>query len=172
VSAKAPADTRRVLLLPEGVHLRARNEDDLPFLQRVYASTRSDELALTDWTAQQKSDFIAFQFRAQHQHYATHYHDGEFLVIERDGGAVGRLYLHRGSELRIVDISLLPEARGSGLGSALLRALMTQAASEGKTVSIHVERNNPALRLYLRLGFLIAGEHGIYHLMRWVGDAA
>lgn len=159
------------LTLPKGVRLRPRSEQDLPFLQRVYASTRSEELAVTAWSDQQKADFIAFQFRAQHQHYATHYHDGEFLVIQRDGIDVGRLYLHRGRELRIVDISLLPEARSEGLGSALLRALMAQAASQGKTVSIHVERSNPALRLYLRLGFRAVGEHGIYYLMRWSDDA-
>lgn len=145
---------------------------DLPFLERVYGSTRESELAQTDWSDAQKAQFIAFQFRAQHQHYTTHYHGARFLVIERDDVPIGRLYLHwREDELRIVDIALLPEARGTGIGGVLLRALMAQAAGQGKGVSIHVERMNPAMRLYQRLGFRRIGEHGIYHLMQWRPDA-
>lgn len=145
---------------------------DLAFLERVYGSTRETELAQTDWTDAQKAQFIGFQFRAQHQHYVGHYHGARFLVIERDGIAIGRLYLHwRADDLRIVDIALLPEARGAGIGRALLVALMMRAAGQGKGVSIHVEQMNPAMRLYLRLGFHQTGEHGVYHLMQWRPDA-
>lgn len=159
--------------LPTGVRLRPMVEADLPFLEKVYGSTREAELAQTDWSDAQKAQFIAFQFSAQHQHYTTHYHGAQYFVIERDQAAVGRLYLHwREDELRIVDIALLPEARGAGIGNALLDALMTRAASQGKGVSIHVEQMNPAMRLYQRLGFQRIGEHGIYHLMEWRPDAA
>ena len=158
--------------LPIGVALRPMLETDLAFLERVYGSTRESELAQTDWSDAQKAQFIAFQFKAQHQHYTTHYHGAEFLVIERDGLPVGRLYLHwRSDELRIVDIALLPEARGAGIGKALLDALMSRAAAQGKGVSIHVEQMNPAMRLYQRLGFVRIGEHGVYHLMAWRPDA-
>lgn len=166
MSEAPPARIADALRLPDGVRLRTCTDEDLPFLHRVYAETRRDELAQTGWTAQQQADFIAFQFHAQHHHYITHYFDGEFHVVERDGEDVGRLYLHWGSELRIVDIALLAAARGRGLGSALLQALLDHAGSRGKAVSIHVERNNPALRLYQRLGFQPVDEHGIYLLMR------
>ena len=158
--------------LPRGVRLRPMLDADFPFLERVYGSTRVTELAQTDWSDTQKAQFIAFQFKAQHQHYTAHYHGAQFLVIEREGVPVGRLYLHwRSDELRIVDIALLPEARGVGIGGALLDALMQHAASQGKGVSIHVEQMNPAMRLYQRLGFVRIGEHGIYHLMAWRPDA-
>lgn len=170
MSAAGTRPIASTLALPAGLRLRPMVEDDRPFLLQVYASTRSDELALTAWSEPQKADFIAFQFHAQHTHYAHHYHDAEFLVIEREGRAAGRLYLHRGQDLRIVDISLLPEARGQGIGSALLRALMDEARASAIPVSIHVERSNPALRLYRRLGFLPVSEHGIYLLMRWRSD--
>jgi ribosomal protein S18 acetylase RimI-like enzyme len=146
---------------------------DLPFLERVYGSTREAELAQTDWSDEQKTQFITFQFQAQHRHYTAHYHGALFYVIEREGRPIGRLYLHwRSDELRIVDIALLPEARGAGIGRALLEALMAQAAATGKGVSIHVEQMNQAMRLYERLGFRRIGEHGIYHLMQWRPDAA
>jgi len=170
VKAVAPVRVDDPLELPVDLALRAMTETDLPFLERVYASTRTVELAQTDWSEAQKADFLAFQFHAQHQHYQTHYHDAQFYVVEREAIPIGRLYLHwRKDELRIVDIALLPESRGHGLGTAMLRTLMTRAASLGKSVSIHVEQMNPAMRLYLRLGFRRIGEHGIYHLMAW-GD--
>ncbi len=160
------------LHLPPGIVLRPITDADLPLLERIYGSTRTEELAQTDWDESQKAVFIAFQFQAQHQHYATHYRNAQFFVIEVNGEAAGRLYLHwRDGELRIVDIALLPEARGQGLGDALLQSLMRAAARVGKFVSIHVEQMNPAMRLYLRLGFVRIGEHGVYHLMQWNADA-
>jgi ribosomal protein S18 acetylase RimI-like enzyme len=161
------------LVLPAALQLRPIRDADLPFLERVYASTRTEELAQTDWDDVQKAAFLGFQFLAQHQHYTTHYHDAQFFVIEHAGVPVGRLYLHwRSDELRIVDIALLPPARGQGHGSALLEAVMKRAASAHKSVSIHVEQMNPAMRLYQRLGFERVGEHGVYHLMQWRPDAA
>ena len=171
MSGAAVACTHEVLALPANVRLRAMAATDLPFLERVYGATRTEELAQTDWDEAQKAKFVSFQFQAQHLHYTTHYTGAEFLVIERDGVAVGRLYLHwRTDDLRIVDIALLPEARGHGTGEALLRALLDAASARGHGVSIHVEQMNPAMRLYQRLGFRKAGEHGIYHLMEWRPD--
>jgi ribosomal protein S18 acetylase RimI-like enzyme len=159
------------MTLPDGVRLRPITEADLPLLERVYASTRTAELAQTGWDDAQKTAFLAFQFRAQHAHYTANYADAEFFVIEQHALPVGRLYLHwRAAELRIVDIALLPEARGNGLGGELLRALMACAANDRKSVSIHVEQMNPAMSLYTRLGFAKASEHGIYHLMQWQDD--
>jgi ribosomal protein S18 acetylase RimI-like enzyme len=158
-------------VLPEGTRLRPVAEADMPFLAAVYASTRTAELAQTDWSEAQKAAFLDFQFRAQHQHYTAHYQDAEFLVIERMGHPVGRLTLHwRSDDLRIVDIALLPAARGQGTGSALVRSLLDEAAANGCSVSIHVEQMNPAMHLYRRLGFRRIGEHGIYHLLAWTSD--
>lgn len=170
---EAQAPGTHELTLPAGLQLRTIDDADLPFLERVYASTRTEELAQTDWDEAQIAAFLRFQFNAQHQHYTTHYHDAQFCVIEQAGNPVGRLYLHwRRDELRIVDIALLPDARGHGWGSDLLEALMQRASAEGKSVSIHVEQMNPAMRLYQRLGFQRIGEHGVYHLMQWRPDAS
>jgi ribosomal protein S18 acetylase RimI-like enzyme len=80
-----------------------------------------------------------------------------------DGEPAGRLYVHRGDrEIRIVDIALVPEHRGSGVGTSLLRDLLAEADAGGKSVTIHVERMNPALRLYERLGFSVAEDKGVY----------
>ena len=142
--------------------------EDHEFLYRVYASTRQEELAAVPWTAEQKEAFLRSQFDLQHQHYQKYYGDAEFDIILRDGKPAGRLYVHRSpEEIRIVDIALLPEHRGAGIGSSLLQDVLTEAAGTGKRVSIHVEQFNPAMRLYERLGFTKQEEVGVYFRMEW-----
>jgi L-amino acid N-acyltransferase YncA len=57
--------------------------------------------------------------------------------------------------------------RGRGFGTALFRDLMDEAAAVGKAVSIHVEKFNPAMRFYRRLGFTSVEDKGVYDLMHW-----
>jgi ribosomal protein S18 acetylase RimI-like enzyme len=148
------------------VALRPVVPDDEPFLRRVYSGTREEELAPLPWTAEQKAAFVAHQFAAQTDHYAKHYKGMSSNVILVDGQPAGRLLVARWSEeIRIVDIALLPETRGRGAGTTLLRDLIAEAAAVGKRLSIHVEVNNPAMSLYDRLGFRPVGDAGVYLLM-------
>ena len=152
--------------LPSGITLRPVSSSDRDFLLQVYASTREEELRLVDWSADQKAAFVRMQFEAQDAYYREHYHPATFDVVEVDGEAVGRLYVVRWEdEIRIIDIALLPEHRGRGVGTSVIQALLDEAAAFGKRLSIHVEKHNPARRLYERLGFAEAGEHGLYLLM-------
>jgi ribosomal protein S18 acetylase RimI-like enzyme len=156
-----------------GLTFRPMSDADLPFLAALYASTREAELAPVPWSDAEKRAFLRQQFEAQHVHYMTYYGDAEFLIIEKDNEAVGRLYLHGGAaELRIVDIAFLPDWRGRGLGTAILQDLCEEAAAAGKAVSIHVECYNPALRLYRRLGFAQVEDKGVYRLMEWRAGGA
>ena len=145
--------------------LRPVADDDRAFLVDLYASVREPELAHVPWDDAQKRAFVEHQFAAQDMHYREHYPGAALDVIEVDGQPAGRLYVHRGpSDIRIMDIALAPAFRGRGIGTALLRALMDEAQESGRRLSIHVEQNNPARRLYERLGFEPAGEHGVYLL--------
>src|SRR3954447_13285854 len=93
-----------------GLHFRPITDADLPFLARLYASTRTEELAVTDWSTAQKAAFLQSQFDAQHAHYQKYYAGSDFLVITRGAEDVGRLYLARWSaEHRIVDIAFLAQ---------------------------------------------------------------
>lgn len=149
-----------------GLRFRTIAETDRQFLSDLYASTRWDELGPTRWEDAQKREFLAQQFAAQHAHYMQHYPQAEWLVIEQAERQIGRLYfVHWGRELRIVDIALIPAARGMGFGSAVLGDLIAEAAAGGKPVTIHVERTNPALSLYRRLGFREAEDKGVYLLL-------
>lgn len=138
----------------------------MEFLYRVYASTRMEELAQVGWTPEQKEAFLRQQFNAQHAHYQEHFHDTTFQVVLRDGVPIGRLYVGRWPrEIRIVDVALLPEHRGGGIGRRLIEEILAEGDASGRTVSIHVEAFNPARRLYERLGFVQTADKGVYVFM-------
>ncbi len=145
------------------ISLRPIGPEDEAFLYQVYASTRVDELAPLGWDAAQQTAFLRMQFTAQQRCYQAQFPDASYLLILRDGEPSGRLYvLRRDDEIRVLDIALLPEHRGAGFGGALLRDLLAEADREDKPVRLHVERFNPALRLYQRLGFTQIGDTGVY----------
>jgi len=149
--AVSPAPFRWQRAADAGLGFRAIAEADLPFLYRVYASTRAEELAPVPWSEAQKAAFLTMQFQAQHTEYQRNYPAAAWLVILRAGEPVGRLYLDR----------------GHGLGAAIMRDLMDEAGRAGKRLSIHVEKFNPALHLYRRLGFQTIEDKGVYDLMHW-----
>jgi ribosomal protein S18 acetylase RimI-like enzyme len=151
-----------------GLGFRRIAEADLTFLARLYASIRMEELGVIDWSEAQKAAFLQQQFQAQHAHYQQYYPNADWLVTVHAGEDAGRLYIERWpTQHRIIDIAFLPEHRGKGFGAALLRDLQDEAAAAGKAVSIHVEKLNPAMRLYRRLGFKTEEDKGVYDLMRW-----
>ena len=150
----------------ESIDLRPVTDADEAFLRELYGSTRAEELAPVPWTDEQKNAFLDMQFRAQSIHYAKHYGDGEFLMIEDRGKPIGRLLLHRSpEEIRVIDISLMPEHRGRGIGTRLLRDVLSEGEASNRRVSIYVEQFNPAKRLYERLGFRYVETTGVYDLM-------
>ena len=128
--------------------------EDNDFLLDLYADTRADELAAVPWSEEQKRAFLRQQFEAQDRDYRGRHPRASFLVVKCDGRRAGRLTVSRlDSEVRIVDIVLAPGFRGRGIGTALLGDVITTASEHGLPVTLHVERWNPARRLYERLGF-------------------
>jgi ribosomal protein S18 acetylase RimI-like enzyme len=159
--------------MPANLSLRLRpiTPEDDSFLAGLYASTRAEELAVTGWSDEDKALFCRRQFDGQTAHYLENYTGTSLQIIERAGVPAGRLYVARWErEIRIMDIALLPEHRGSGIGTRLLRELQDEARSAGKSLTIHVERFNPALRLYERLGFKQMEDKGVYLLLSWETD--
>lgn len=150
---------------PGGPTLRPATPQDRPFLARLYASTREEELAAVPFTPEQRAAFLAQQFDAQSRHYATAYDDASFDVVEVDGHAAGRLIVARSAaELRIVDVALMPEHRGRGLGARILAWVLADADARGVPTTLHVEPHNRAQRLYHRLGFRPVGPQDGAHL--------
>lgn len=158
-------------LTAQGILLRSETEKDFQFLEYLYASIRWQELEVTGWARETKVAFLRQQFSLQYHHYAVYYADADFGILVHGAEPIGRIYLHRSSrELRVVDVSLIPEWRGRGIGTILLQAVFAEASSLGATVSIHVEHLNPARKLYERLGFREKNMVGLYRLMVWTPE--
>lgn len=137
-------------------------------MRLLYESTREEEMKRFPFDEFQKKEFLDQQFGAQYQHYQLHYPTCERNIIEVNGMPAGRLWIDEWrDQIRLVDIALMPEWRGSGIGSILLDDVLARGAKAGKPVTIHVEGYNPALRLYERLGFVKVDTNGVYFLMKW-----
>lgn len=143
-------------------------ENDRAFLFEVYASTRQAELAQTGWDDAQIDAFLRGQFEAQDRYYHEVYADAAYEVLLWDGVRAGRLYVGRwDKEIGIIDIALLPGFQRQGIGSGLLQNLFAEADRVQKPVRIHVEKFNPALQWYTRLGFVTIADLGVYlHMER------
>ena len=150
------------------ITLRPVGEDDARFLMEVYGSTRADELNLTNWSHRERQAFIEMQFAAQQQYYRSKFPEAQHSIILLNDRRAGRLYVARmEDEIRILDIAVAVEHRNAGIGSSILRELMAEAAKSEKPLRIYVERFNPSLRLFERLGFSSVENTHSHFLMEW-----
>ena len=139
-------------------------------LLAIYSSTRQEELRQVPWTDEQKAVFLKGQYEAQHKHYFAHYGQAEYLALEQAGAMIGRYYLDRSKlDLHVLDIALLPQHRGCGIGTAILGQLVEEAKASGRGIVLYVEHQNPARRLYARLGFKFVEDAGMYAQLAWRG---
>jgi ribosomal protein S18 acetylase RimI-like enzyme len=164
----------------KGLSVRPATDLDEPFLFTLYASTRAAELAAWGWDDSLQEKFLELQFRAQQQHYGA-YPSPVHWLIERQaplGAAnpdqqlvqpIGRLLLSfMPAEIRLVDIALLPDFRGQGIGAALVGWVQAQARAQQKAVRLHVAPASQARKLYERLGFNRREDLQTHWLMEWI----
>jgi L-amino acid N-acyltransferase YncA len=148
--------------------LRPVQEKDGELLLEIYSSTRADEMALVSWDAATKDAFLRSQFSAQQKHYQIYFPHARHEIIRVEGQAVGRLYVDRREDkIHILDFTLLPQARGGGIGTQILLDLMKEAEHKNQPCSIYIESFNRSLSLFQRLGFVKADESGVSWLMEW-----
>lgn len=150
------------------VQLRPAMPADDPFLRRLYASTRDEELAAVPWTAEQKQAFTNQQFDARERHYHVEFPEADDRIVEVDREPAGRLDVARQADaILVVDLALAPAYRARGVGTALLESLFGESIRTLKPVRLHVEYGNRARSLYERLGFRAVSESPPYVLMEW-----
>lgn len=156
------------------VSLRPAAEEDYEDLVRVYASTRAPELErVTWWDDAQKLAFCRAQYDAQKAEYDARFPHAEYDVVLLGGRTAGRIWVGRDEEeIRLLDIALLPEFQGHGVGAALVGALIDEARTTGKRLRHMVfELNEDARRFYERLGFRVFGEFSGYLQMEWTPES-
>ena len=150
------------------VALRPAVPDDEAFLYELYCSTRAHEIAAFGWDQAQQDAFLQLQFRGLQRHYQVQQLDVDFRIILQNGRPIGQLIVMRSAtEIRLADIALLPEYRGSGIGSRLIGDLFAEARGSGRPLTLHVEKTSRAVALYERLGFQKIDETGFHYKMEW-----
>jgi ribosomal protein S18 acetylase RimI-like enzyme len=150
------------------IHLRLVEDKDTTFIEMVFRSTREKELRLTNWTELQKNAFIMMQSTAQHADYKRLFPDAFFGIIEYNKKPAGRLYTgETENKIHMLDLTLLPAFRGKGIGTKVFKNLMERASRQQKILSLDVEHGNPALQLYLRLGFKEIKNTGRHYYMEY-----
>ena len=148
------------------VTLRPTTVGDEEILLEIYASTRADELAVTNWSPPERDAFVRMQFTAQRDYYQSQYPHGDHKLILAGDHPAGRLYTaETEDEIRILDITVLPHLRGAGIGTPLITGVLSRAREAGKPVRIYVETLNPSRRLFERLGFKVIEEDGLNVLL-------
>jgi ribosomal protein S18 acetylase RimI-like enzyme len=153
-------------LVPQVIHLRPACDDDETFLFALFCATREAEFGLLPQP--QRETLLNLQYQAQSRDYAARFPHSENSIVEFCRKAAGRLLVNReANEIRVVDIAVLPKLRGKGIGSAVLKLLIAEAEAAGKAVRLSVWHSNPALSLYLRLGFGVRSRSATYLELEW-----
>lgn len=156
------------IVAEQNITLQPVEPGDEGFLLLLYGSTRADEMALVNWSKEQKDAFIKMQYDAQTHHYHIHFPQAEYLIIKNEGIPIGRLITHRSEkQILLIDIALLPNYRNLGIGTVLMKELMNEAGRIELPLVLHVEFFNPVISLYSRLGFIKTIEMEVYQEMVW-----
>lgn len=154
---------------PVGVlRRRAEREEDAEFRFRLFCQSRPALSALPLAPAATEQ-LMRFQFKAQTTSYRAQFPGARFDIIELDGRPIGRIVVDRpGDMIHIVDQAVVPAMRNRGIGTAMICALMDEAAQAGLPVRLKVASSNgPSMRLYLRLGFVPVETAPLYIDMEW-----
>ena len=148
--------------------LRPVTAEDETLLFEIYCDGRAHEVAQVPWTDAQKEAFLRMQFTAQTNHYRDYYSGSEHNVILLDNVPVGRVQVTREEDrIEILDITILEQYRGQGIGTPIIKEIMDRAASANLPVTIHVETFNPSVSLFRRLGFDVKQDDGVNLLFQW-----
>lgn len=149
------------------MRLRPRDEADGAFLCGLFAATHGASFEGLD--PDLRALLLRQGFAGQAASYRAAYPRARFDIVECGGLPAGLLVTDRSSgAITIVDVALVPERRGQGIGTRLLRTLQDEAGAAGCAVRLSVGADNHAARrLYERLGFAALSVSELHRAMEW-----
>jgi ribosomal protein S18 acetylase RimI-like enzyme len=149
------------------VALRPEAREDDEFLRRLITQTIAGELGADQWPEPMRSQLLGLQYLNRRMGPRSAFPQGESFVMVADAHPAGWLFLaDLDHEIHLVEIMVLPELRGKGVGSVAMRQVLARAATTGKPVGLTVNvLNAGAIRLYESLGFERTGGDEIQHRM-------
>lgn len=150
------------------ISLRPVTNHDTGFLERLYSESRDWEFRGVNMPLEQKVTFLKQQFKAQDNAYKASFIKADNSIIQLKEADIGRLMTNRRDDaLHIIDIALLSNYRGRGIGSDIICMLKKDAQDSNIPIELKVVQNNPAVNLYRRQDFQQTGLNGHHMSMRW-----
>lgn len=151
------------------LRLRPEHDEDRAFRFQLFCDSRQPEWYQVELDPAVREQLMRHQFQAQTATYAARFPRARFDIIELAHEKIGRIVVNRpGDMLHIVDQAIVPRLRNRGVGTAIMRALMDEAALGSLPVRLKVaDANDPSLRLYLRLGFVPIESIPAYIELDW-----
>lgn len=130
------------------ITLRAASAADESFLLRLRKLTMTEHLRKAGVPIDDDTHF---------QLIRSYFEDAKVIRAGEDD--VGLLKLSRAdAEWHVHQLQITPDFQGRGIGNAVLRRVLAEAEHANVAVSLSVMHDNPARRLYERLGFEYVGE--------------
>lgn len=150
------------------IALRPTRGDDEAFLRELFRASREEMLARVAWTEAQKAGFCRSQYEARDLHYRNFFPGARHSIVELARERVGAMIVARtAATLYLVDVCIAPAFQGRGIGTQLLLGLQEEARSLGVPLTLHVDSESRARRLYARHGFAALGDDGVTCEMEW-----
>jgi ribosomal protein S18 acetylase RimI-like enzyme len=129
------------------------SHDDEPFIRDLFYHHKTNELQAYSWPADFRENLLSMQYMAQQQACRQEFPNAEHKIIHKNGQAVGWLTTSINSQIHIINLIIHKDFRNQGVGTAILKQILEDAGRQQKKVTMLADRNNPAIQLYLRLGF-------------------
>ncbi len=155
------------------VSFRPETPADEPYLRELIVEAVGQELGAGSWPEPMRSHLLGIQYTQRRYAVRVHYAEGESRIILADGAPAGWIYVAAlPDEIRIAEIMVMAGYRSCGVGSEVIRRIVSDAAAAGKPVRLHVNVTNVrAGEFYQRLGFQRIGGDDLQHLMERIPSA-
>ena len=120
-------------------NLRPLLEEDKEFLRKLIVRCTPSEKLVSDF----------------HRVFENDWDPEKYQAIYTQEGDVGALSVREnGDHLRIKEIFVDPEFQKRGIATKVIKSVLEKAKSKSLNVRLQVLFENPAIRLYLGLGFI------------------
>jgi ribosomal protein S18 acetylase RimI-like enzyme len=139
------------------IELRPARTEDYDFAFGLYVETiKPYTLAYMPWVDEVETARFARFWTLSDTH-----------IVAFDGQDVGWLEVSdTGPKIFLKQLYIMPAQQRRGIGTEVMRRLITEWQQTGKPIVLGVLKNNPARWLYERLGFSVVGETEMKYIMR------
>lgn len=124
-----------------------------PFIKELFFQYKTHELQAYSWPPEVLLPLLEMQFKAQRDAYQKQFPHSEEFILTENNSPVGWLLINKAETYHIVNILVHDDYRGKNIGTQTIQEVIRQANDENKRVTLNVGKNNPAHKLYSRLGF-------------------